>query len=91
MRGSSEAVAKLFSSSKAMEEIAKEEILEETGYEVPLSAVELVQSCPVSVGVGGEKMTLFYAEVRTINKNVKTYRADFLAGRLHFLSSEKVI
>ncbi len=39
------------------------QILEECGYDVPLSKVEAVQTCLAAVGISGERMTLFYAEV----------------------------
>ena len=45
------------------QEIAQSEILEECGYDVPLASVVEVQGCFSSVGIGGERMTLFYAEV----------------------------
>lgn len=40
---------------------AKEEILEECGYEVPLESLERVTSFYTSVGISGAKQTLFFA------------------------------
>ncbi|WP_457597657.1 NUDIX domain-containing protein [Hydrogenimonas sp.] len=47
----------------SLEQIAKEEIWEECGYEVPLEAIERVTAFYTSVGFAGSKQTLFYAEV----------------------------
>ena len=43
--------------------IAKEEILEETGYEVKESDIEKITQTWASVGSSGAKQTIFYAEV----------------------------
>ena len=48
---------------KTPREIAKMEILEECGYEVPLECVEEVQNLPGGVGTSGERIYLFYTEV----------------------------
>lgn len=42
--------------------IAKEEILEECGYDVAISSIEKVTSFYTSVGISGAKQTLYYAE-----------------------------
>ena len=44
-------------------EIAKLEILEECGYAVPTEKIFQIQSLVGSVGIAGEPMTMFYAEV----------------------------
>ena len=44
-------------------EIAKEEILEECGYNVPLEKIEKVSSFYTSVGISGAKQTLYYASI----------------------------
>lgn len=44
-------------------EIAKTEVLEECGYDVPLEGVVPVQSVLGGVGTSGERMFLYYAEV----------------------------
>lgn len=43
-------------------EIAREEILEECGYDVPLAKIEKVTSFYTSIGISGAKQTLYYAE-----------------------------
>jgi len=53
----------------SLEEIAREEILEECGYDVPLDAIEKVNAFHTSVGFAGSKQTLYYAEV---NEAMKT-------------------
>ena len=44
-------------------EIAREEILEECGYDVPLSSIIKINSFFTSVGISGAKQTLYYAQV----------------------------
>ncbi len=44
-------------------QIAKEEILEECGYDVPLEKIERVTSYYTSVGFSGAKQTMYYAEI----------------------------
>ena len=43
-------------------EIAKEEILEECGYDVPLENIQKVSTYFTSVGISGSSQTLYYAE-----------------------------
>ncbi len=47
----------------SLEQIAKEEILEECGYDVPIENIEKITSFYTSVGFAGSKQTLYYAEV----------------------------
>eukprot|EP00795_Rhopilema_esculentum_P003442 gene3442-1818_t len=47
---------------KTLKEIAKEEVLEETGYEISTDQLEELFSCR-GVGTSGNKVSLFYAEV----------------------------
>ena len=47
----------------SLAEIAREEILEECGYDVPLAAIERVTAFHTSVGFAGSRQTLYYAEV----------------------------
>ncbi len=47
----------------SLEEIAREEILEECGYDVPLRTIERVSAFHTSVGFAGSRQTLYYAEV----------------------------
>ena len=44
-------------------QIAKEEILEECGYDVPIKKIERVTSYYTSVGFSGAKQTMYYAEI----------------------------
>ncbi len=44
-------------------QIAKEEILEECGYDVPLDEIRKISSFHTSVGISGTYQTLYYAEV----------------------------
>ena len=43
-------------------QIAKEEILEECGYDVPLSSIKKVTSYYTSVGISGAKQTFYFAK-----------------------------
>lgn len=58
-----ELCAGVVDSENSYEQIAKEEILEECGYNVPLNCIEKITSYYSSVGVSGSYQTLFYAEV----------------------------
>ncbi|MEN4052595.1 MULTISPECIES: NUDIX domain-containing protein [Sulfurimonas] len=44
-------------------QIAKEEILEECGYDVPLENIEKISSFYTSVGISGTHQTLYYAQI----------------------------
>jgi UDP-sugar diphosphatase len=44
-------------------QIAKEEILEECGYDVPVEKIEKISSFYTSVGISGTHQTLYYTEV----------------------------
>lgn len=46
-----------------LELIAKEEILEETGYDVPVESLEKINWHHSNIGTAGTKMHLFYCEV----------------------------
>lgn len=46
-----------------LEEIARQELLEEVGYDVPVSKLEKIVSSRSSVGVSGSRKTMFYAPV----------------------------
>ncbi|BAF69459.1 NUDIX domain-containing protein [Nitratiruptor sp. SB155-2] len=56
-----ELCAGIVDKQKSLVEIAKEEIVEETGYQV--QSLEKITSFYTSVGFAGSKQTLFYAEV----------------------------
>ena len=47
----------------SLEQIAKEEVLEETGYDVPLSNIEFVNAYYSSIGHAGSRQTMYYCEV----------------------------
>lgn len=47
----------------SIEQIAKEEILEECGFEVPLESIEKISSFYTNVGVSGAKQHLFFAQI----------------------------
>ena len=51
-----------------LQEIVKEEIEEECGYSVPVSAIEKIASFYTSVGFAGSKQVLYYA---TVNNSMK--------------------
>ncbi len=44
-------------------EIAREEVLEECGYDIPLDSITKVTSYYTSVGISGASQTLYYAEI----------------------------
>ncbi|XP_062857426.1 uridine diphosphate glucose pyrophosphatase NUDT14 isoform X2 [Trichomycterus rosablanca] len=52
----------------SLEEIACQEVLEECGYEVPVSKLRRITSYRSGVGVTGAKQTMFYAEVTEENR-----------------------
>ncbi|XP_035380346.1 uridine diphosphate glucose pyrophosphatase NUDT14 [Electrophorus electricus] len=47
----------------SLEEIARQEVLEECGYDVPVARLRRITSYRSGVGVTGAKQTMFYAEV----------------------------
>ncbi|KAG1685230.1 Transmembrane emp24 domain-containing protein 10 [Nymphon striatum] len=62
-------------------EIAREEILEECGYDVPASRLEKVSSYRSGVGIIGSIQTLFYAEV-TDDMKINDGGGNLLEGEL---------
>jgi len=58
-----ELCAGIVDKNKSLLEIAKEEILEETGYDVALKDIKKITSFYTSVGFAGSKQTLFYAKI----------------------------
>ncbi len=58
-----ELCAGLVDKKLSLEAIAREEILEECGYDVPLETIERVTAFHTSVGFAGSRQTLYYAEV----------------------------
>ena len=47
----------------SLEQIAKEEVLEECGYEIEINSLEKITSAYSSVGISGSYQTLFFIEV----------------------------
>ena len=58
-----ELCAGIIDKNKTIEEIAKEEIFEECGFDVPLEKIQKVTSFYSNVGVSGSLQTLFYAKI----------------------------
>ena len=63
-----ELCAGLIDKEKSLEEIAKEEILEECGYDVPLESIQRVTEFYTAVGFAAGKQTLFYCKVEESQK-----------------------
>ncbi|MDY0265714.1 MAG: NUDIX hydrolase [Epsilonproteobacteria bacterium] len=55
-----ELCAGIVDKDKSLIEIAQEEILEETGYDVPLAKIEKISSFYTAVGFAGGRQTLYY-------------------------------
>lgn len=58
-----ELCAGIVDKTSSLLQIAKEEIEEECGYDVPIEQIEKITSFYTSVGFAGSKQTLYYAEV----------------------------
>ena len=58
-----ELCAGLVDKNKSLQQIAKEEIFEECGFNVPLQNIEKISSFYTSVGMSGALQTLFYAQI----------------------------
>jgi len=63
-----ELCAGLVDKDKTLQQIAYEEILEETGYDVPLNEVQKITSFYTAVGFAGGQQTLYFA---SINKDMQ--------------------
>ena len=63
-----ELCAGLIDKDKSLKEIAKEEILEECGYDVPLESIQKVTEFYTAVGFAAGKQTLFYCKVKENQK-----------------------
>ena len=74
---SCELCAGIVDKSMSLGEIAKEEVLEECGYDVPVESIRKLTSFAASVGVQGSTQTLFYAEV---DESMKVQAAGGLAA-----------
>ena len=58
-----ELCAGLVDKDKSIEQIAKEEVFEECGYDVPLQDIQKISSFYTSVGMSGALQTLFFAQI----------------------------
>ena len=58
-----ELCAGIVDKSSSLEQIAKEEMLEEMGYDVPLESIQKVTGYCSSIGTSGSYQTMFYCEV----------------------------
>eukprot|EP00210_Caulerpa_lentillifera_P001096 g1057.t1 len=58
-----ELCAGLVDKDKSLVEIAREEIMEECGFDVPIESIKQVTSFLSSIGTAGTEQTLFFAEV----------------------------
>jgi len=58
-----ELCAGLIDKDKSLEQIAKEEIEEECGFEVPLASIERITKVLSAVGTSGSNQVIYYAEV----------------------------
>ena len=65
-----ELCAGIVDKEKPLVQIAKEEIEEECGYDVPAERIERITSFYTSVGFAGSKQTLFFAEV---NEDIRVH------------------
>ncbi|XP_055679571.1 uridine diphosphate glucose pyrophosphatase NUDT14-like [Lutzomyia longipalpis] len=63
-----ELCAGIVDKTKPLIEIAKEEILEEVGYDVPVDRIETVLTYRSGVGATGAQQTLYYCEVTDADK-----------------------
>jgi UDP-sugar diphosphatase len=63
-----EACAGLIDKDASIQQIAKEEIEEELGYDIPAENVYFIKQIHSSVGTAGNKAFLFYAEVTEDNR-----------------------
>jgi UDP-sugar diphosphatase len=78
-----ELCAGIIDKESSLEQIAKEEIDEECGYDVPLEKIEKITSFFTNVGVSGAKQHLFFT---IIDENMKVHEG----GGIHTESIELV-
>ncbi|CAG9463436.1 unnamed protein product [Pedinophyceae sp. YPF-701] len=63
-----ELCAGIVDKDKSLAEIAKEEVLEECGYDVPLASIKPLTSFISAIGISGSRQAIFYAEVDDAQK-----------------------
>jgi UDP-sugar diphosphatase len=73
-----------------LKKIAQEEIIEETGYDVPLDDIQKINSFYTAVGFAGSKQTLFFAEVDESMKKHNGGGIDDEAIEVIYLSTEDI-
>ena len=73
----------------SLKQIAKEEILEECGYDVPLEDIQRVTSYYTSVGFSGAKQTMYYAKIDESMKKNEGGGIDDEEIELYFLPTSK--
>lgn len=66
-----ELCAGIIDKNKSLVEIAREEIIEECGYDVPIDSIQEIQTFRSAVGYEGGTQTFFYTEV---TDSMKTHR-----------------
>lgn len=66
-----ELCAGIYDKDKSLADVAKDEVLEECGYDVPLENFEKVLTYRSGVGVSGDMQTMFYAEVTNAMKKTE--------------------
>ncbi|XP_026725723.1 uridine diphosphate glucose pyrophosphatase-like isoform X2 [Trichoplusia ni] len=66
-----EMCAGIVDKNKSLHEIAREEVLEECGYDVPITELHKIISYRAGVGVQGSLQTMFYCEVTDEMKTAK--------------------
>jgi len=86
-----ELCAGIVDKEKSLVEIAKEEILEECGYDISLSKIEKITTFFTNVGVSGAKQHLFFAEVCESEKVSDGGGIEEELIELFFLPKEKAI
>lgn len=86
-----ELCAGLVDKDKSLREIAYEEILEETGYDVPLDKVKKITSFYTAVGFAGGQQTLYYA---TLDKSMQVSEGGGIDNELIevvYIKSDEVL
>lgn len=77
-----ELCAGIIDKNKTLVEIAREEVIEECGYDVPLDSIQEIQTFRSAVGYEGGTQTFFYTEV---TDSMKTQRGGGVAEDGEFI------
>ncbi|WP_024953641.1 NUDIX domain-containing protein [Sulfurospirillum arcachonense] len=86
-----ELCAGLVDKKKTLQEIAYEEILEETGYDVPLDEVKKITSFYTAVGFAGGRQTLYFAIIDNSMKVSEGGGVDNEAIEVIYLKKDEAI